>query len=119
MAELRSYAPVSAIEKAYIRGLREGQRRGAAKIAEQGVRITELSIRLKTAKGALKRSALPSRDSFREIVGAAEIWRHWWLKTHGHSFTAGDPEMESLLELRDAAEVALEHQVAMLTGSNS
>lgn len=52
------HPPVSAIEKAYIRGVREGQRRGRAKIAEQGARITELVIRLKTAKGELKRREL-------------------------------------------------------------
>lgn len=53
---------VSTIEKAYIRGLKEGMRRGAAKRDEQGARITELIIRLKTAKGELKRRALVVPD---------------------------------------------------------
>ncbi|HEV2036912.1 MAG TPA: hypothetical protein VGU71_22400 [Candidatus Dormibacteraeota bacterium] len=54
-------------------------------------------------------------DRFRDIVGAAEIWRHWWLKTHGRSFLAGDKQMQSFCELRDAAEITLEHEVAQLT----
>src|SRR5258708_28367828 len=58
-------------------------------------------------------------DRIEPILAAAEIWRHWWLKTHGRSFTAGDSQMEELVELRDSAEVALEHEVAALTRAKS
>lgn len=43
------------IEKAYVRGLKEGKRRGAAYRATLLERISELVIRLKTARGEIKR----------------------------------------------------------------
>ena len=60
-------------------------------------------------------AAAEQLERFRAIVAAAEIWRHWWLKTHGKTFVAGDPGLEEILELRDAAELTLEHEVAALT----
>lgn len=48
-------------------------------------------------------------SKYNEIVAAAEIWRHWWLHSRAK------PELTALRELLEAAEVALEHEVAKLT----
>lgn len=54
----RSYPSVSSIEKAYVRGLREGERRGRARYQKMNAAFNEVVIRLKTAKGELRRRAL-------------------------------------------------------------
>jgi len=53
---------VSTIEKAYVRGLKEGMRRGDAQRQKLLADQNELAIRLKTAKGELKRRALVAQD---------------------------------------------------------
>lgn len=50
-----SQPTVSTIEKAYVRGLKEGMRRGRARYDAKNAECTELIIRLKTAKGEIIR----------------------------------------------------------------
>jgi hypothetical protein len=58
-AELPVKPSASMIEKAYVRGLKEGMRRGDARRQELLAEKNELIIRLKTAKGELIRRRLP------------------------------------------------------------
>lgn len=66
------------------------------------------------AENAQPEAAVEGYAKYTEVVAQAEIWRHWWLLTHGKSFIAGDTHMEALIALRDAAESSLERAAAAL-----
>jgi hypothetical protein len=64
LAQAAALAPrpsVSTIEKAYVRGLKEGMRRGDARRQQLLAEKNELIIRLKTAKGELRRRELAAK----------------------------------------------------------
>lgn len=55
MSGLKGFPPHSEIERAYVRGLREGMQRSARTLAHKREQINELTIRLRYVKGELIR----------------------------------------------------------------